>query len=225
MRKFALFFGLLLGLSSWAAVALPVPYEAGQQYLRVPMPVPPGNPKKIRVQEFFWYGCPHCYHADPMIEAWSKKLPKDVVFERVPDTLGSEIGKRDQRAFYVAKTLGIVNKIHVPLFEAIHKYDEHIATMDDLRDFFVRHAGITPQQFDQTAASFTVASDMRRADQLASDYQVMGVPTFVVGGKYLTNGRFASTGRSDLTEDQSFKAMLDVVDYLINKVRLQREAK
>ena len=39
---------------------------------------------KIEVVELFWYGCIHCYTMDPYLDKWADKLPKDVVFKRIP---------------------------------------------------------------------------------------------------------------------------------------------
>ena len=51
--------------------------------LNPPQPVDTDG-KKIEVVEFFWYGCPHCYNLEPLIETWSKKLPPDVQFRPIP---------------------------------------------------------------------------------------------------------------------------------------------
>jgi len=29
---------------------------------------PTQNPEKIEIIEFFWYGCPHCYAFEPLLE-------------------------------------------------------------------------------------------------------------------------------------------------------------
>lgn len=197
-------------------------FRQGVQYTLVPQKVAPNDPKKIRVQEFFWYGCPHCYRLDPLITAWAAKLPKDVVFERVPNTLGRAIGQVHERAFYIAKVLGILAKTHKPLFDAIHRDGLPMGNLSDIRELYVRVAGITPPQFDDASSSFIVDTDIRRADQLAQDFGVVSVPTVVVGGQYLTNGEIAGTGIKDITEHQGFEKMLKVASFLIDKVRAQR---
>ena len=71
---------------------------AGSAYAQMPFkvisPAQPTDPDKIEVLEFFWYGCPHCFHLEPVINAWEKGLPKDVVFKRVPASLLSKIEQR-----------------------------------------------------------------------------------------------------------------------------------
>ena len=41
---------------------------------------------KIEVIEFFSYGCPHCRDLEEYLGPWTKKVPADVSFKRVPVT-------------------------------------------------------------------------------------------------------------------------------------------
>ncbi|MGV2480890.1 UNVERIFIED_CONTAM: thiol:disulfide interchange protein DsbA/DsbL, partial [Salmonella enterica subsp. enterica serovar Weltevreden] len=50
-------------------------YEEGKQYRKVRAAIAPADAKRISVEEFFWYGCPHCYALDPVIGAWAKAKP------------------------------------------------------------------------------------------------------------------------------------------------------
>ena len=63
---------------------------------------------KIEVVEFFWYSCPHCNAFEPTLEAWSKKLPADVVLRRVPVAFRDEPFVAHQKIFYALETLGKV---------------------------------------------------------------------------------------------------------------------
>ena len=99
----------------------PANYTEGTQYAKVRDPQTPSDPKVIEVDEFFWYGCPHCFHLDPTVEAWRKIKPGDVDFERIPNSLGRDEGIVHSKTFYTAEVLGLSDKIHVPLFNAIHE--------------------------------------------------------------------------------------------------------
>jgi protein dithiol oxidoreductase (disulfide-forming) len=200
--------GLLFCFLSLFAVACSADYTLGKNYREVPDPQQPDNPKRITVEEFFWYGCPHCYALEPTINKWLEHKPADVDFVRVPNTLGRPIGELHERAFYIAKALGIVDKTHEPLFDAIHKQGQPMSTLESIRDFYIQTAGIKQQDFDGIAHSFVVDGDMRRADNLAMSYAVTGTPTVVVGGKYAI----------DAQED-----MFKVVDFVIDKVRKERK--
>ena len=188
------------------------PQEA--EYALVSEPSPPPNPQRIRVQEFFWYGCPHCFAAEPYLNDWLKTKPADVDFERVPDTLGRPVGEVHQRAYYIAQVLGVSALIHEPLFNALHVQHLQILTMNDLRGFFEQAAGVKPQDFDAAAGSATVADDVQRADQLALRYGIDSVPTLVVGGKYET----------DPERSRTLAALPKVLDMLIAKVRDERKS-
>ena len=202
--------GLLAAVLSLFAVACHAAdaYNEGKNFRQVAKVQTPADPKRITVQEFFWYGCPHCYHLEPELEAWAKTRPADVDFERVPNTLGRPIGELHQRAFYIAKALGILDKTHKPLFDAIHAQGFPMNSLESIRDLYVEKAGITPAQFDGIAQSFVINGDMQRADGLAVDYGITGTPTIVVGGKYAIDA-----------QENIFK----VVDFVVAKVRKERK--
>jgi thiol:disulfide interchange protein DsbA len=200
--------GLFAVLSLFAVACHAADPAEGKNYRTVATPPKPDNPKRITVEEFFWYGCPHCFHFEPEVEAWLKTKPADVDFVRVPNTLGRPIGELHERAFYIAEVLGILDKTHRPLFEAIHAQNFPMSSLESIRDLYVEKAGIKPADFDAVAHSFVVDSDMRRADDLAQTYGITGTPTFVVGGKYVVDAQ---------------NDALKVVDFAVAKVRKERK--
>jgi thiol:disulfide interchange protein DsbA len=222
MNRFAALLILSLALPA-ATIAADAPYQQGLHYEKLAQPVAQTgvNAKKIVVQEFFWFGCPHCYKLDPAITRWSQHLAPDVQFERIPNSLGRPEGELDQRAFYVASHLNIEDTIHRPLFDALVRDRETLNTPELMRDFFVKTAGIKPEAFDGLYSSFIIDGDLRRADDLAASYGIDSVPTLVVGGEYLTEP--AEKGfQTNLGEDALFQKMLDTVDFLVSKVREER---
>lgn len=192
-----------------AATESSADYQLGTQYKQVREVQKPTDPKRITVEEFFWYGCPHCFHLDPEIAAWLPKKGGDVDFTRIPNTLGRPEGEVHARAFYVAQTLGIGEKIHKPLFDAIHIQHYPMNTLDSIRALFVEVAGIKPADFDGVATSFVVDSGLRRAELAARAYGITAVPAIVVGGKYLVNAQPQDT--------------MKVVDFVIEKIRKERK--
>lgn len=182
-------------------------FQAGRDYTEVPSPPKPADPKRITVEEFFWYGCPHCFSLDPAVEQWRASKPADVDFTRVPNTLGRPEGEVHSRAFYIAQTLGILDKTHKPLFEAIHVQHQPMNSLEAIRELYVAVAGIKPVDFDGIAGSFVVDSGMRRAESLARTYVIRSVPNVVVGGRYVV-----------ASQPNTFK----IVDFLIDKVRKER---
>ena len=190
-------------------------YQEGTQYKPVLNPQDPVDPKKVEVTEIFWYGCPHCYAFDPIIEGWRAKAPGDVLFDRMPATLGRAEGEIHARAFYIAEALGVGEKIHKPLFDAIHAEHKPMNTLDQVRELFASAAGVKPADFDGVSSSFMVDARMRRADSLVRAYGISSVPTVVIDGRYQTSAAMA--GGHD--------KVLDVMNFLVDKVRKERKLK
>ena len=203
-----------LGLVGFAASAAdPASFNEGDQYKQVREVQKPPDARRILVEEAFWYGCQHCFHFDPVIEAWKKTKPGDVDFVRLPNSLGHAQGVVHQKAFYTAEVLGVGDKIHKPLFDAIHVDHKPLFSQDALRVFFNQQTGIMPDVFDATFTGFAVDGRVRRADGLMKSYGIASVPSVVVGGKYLTNASMNAN---------SFDNMIQCIDFLIDKVRRER---
>ncbi|MFI3184413.1 MAG: thiol:disulfide interchange protein DsbA/DsbL [Methylococcaceae bacterium] len=166
---------------------------------------PTHNPDKIEIIEFFWYGCPHCYSFEPLLENWVKTLPKNVEFIRQPAVFSDLWGKH-AKAYFTAEALGVVDKVHTDLFDAIQNKKQSLETEDQLAKFFVAH-GVKESEFHDTFNSFLVDAKVRQAATTAGRYGISGVPALVINGKYKTNGPLAG----------SHEKMLDVVNQLIQQ--------
>jgi thiol:disulfide interchange protein DsbA len=211
-RRFVRLFMILLLAGCAPRTGAGDVFKEGSDYVRVPNATAPADAHKVLVQEFFWYGCPHCFAFDPDLQEWLSHAPRDIAFERVPDTLGRPAGVLHARAFYIAQKLGVSEAIHAPLFSALHDGDRALDTLADVRDFFGEKASVAPSAFDSAADDPLVESQLRRAEELARNYGVTKVPTMVVDGRYRTDGEMAGgLGR-----------VLDVVGFLIEKSRKER---
>src|SRR5215468_10201279 len=87
-----------------------------QAPFRVISPPQPTESDKVEVIEFFWYGCPHCYHLEPVLNAWIKGIPKDVVFKRVPATSGGWVNLA--QVYYTVEAMGLLDQLHGKIFDA-----------------------------------------------------------------------------------------------------------
>ena len=211
MRAIGIAVAIVLALGGQAAFA--DQYEVGVHYERLPIAVDTADPSKIEVVEVFSYGCPHCFAFEPAIEAWRAKQPSDVYLRRVPAVFRSE-WKILARAYYAAEVLGVVDKVHEPIFEAIHVQGLNGEDPAVLAKIFQDSAGIDSEQFLKVLNSFGVTSKVQQADALARMYRIPGVPTLIVNGKYRVNaGQVVGTNAE----------MLDVVDYLVAKERAARK--
>jgi len=204
VKKWMLAATMLLGASLTQAAA----YEAGKQYTVLDEPVPVLADGKVHVEEAFWYGCPHCFHLESVLEPWKKQLPDDVQFTGVPAMFGRAWVVHAQ-LYHVADVLGILPQVHEPIFRAINVERKRLLDKDDQRDFLIEKAGISAEDFDKAYQSFTVKSRMKQGDQRIRAFKINGVPALIVQGKYVVS---ASTAGGQ-------EAMLDVVDYLIEKER------
>ena len=111
-----------------AAIALAPLASLGQprfNYSELKPPQPVESQGKIEVLEFFWYGCIHCYNLEPYIESWLKKLPPDVQFRRIP-AIFNQRWALDAAIFYTFEAMGVLDKVHRPFFDAIHR--DHLRT-------------------------------------------------------------------------------------------------
>ena len=72
--------GFLLLVATLPTYAQP----AGRDYVTIDPPLNSDSPGKIEVIEFFSFACPHCNDLQPLLNTWETKLPRDVVFKRVP---------------------------------------------------------------------------------------------------------------------------------------------
>ena len=200
----ALVFGMLAVLISAPGYA---GIDEGIEYKLINPPVPTSSSDKVEVVEMFWYGCPHCYHFEPSFEKWKKSVPGNVEVIRVPAIFPNRPAwEASARAFYTAELLGVLDKIHKPLFDAIHKNHQKLFTKESLADFFEKH-GVKKEDFNQTYDSFGVQMKVNRARDLTQRYGIDGVPTLVINGRYQTHG--------SLTDGTP--GMLKVVNFLIEK--------
>lgn len=180
-----------------------VQYQEGVNYQRLPTPVPTPNDGKIEVVEVFWYGCGHCYNLEPVVEEWLAHKPQNVQFVLIPAVFGRN-WEPHARAFFVAQALGVLEKIHKPLFEAIHAEKRTLSNEQQLAEFFAEQ-GVDKDAFLKTYKSFDVETRLRRSEQLVQRYGIDGVPAVIVNGKYVTNGSMAGATAK----------IFDVVDYLV----------
>ena len=215
MRNFIRGVCAALAFVAFAASAADPAFENGKQYKPVREAVKPDDVKRILVQEFFWYGCPHCYHLEPALEAWAAHKPADVDFVRVPNSLGRPQGMVHSKTFYTIDALNLQDKMHRAVFDGIHRDHLPLDTQDAMRDFFVKTAGIKPDVFDATFSGFAVDSQVRRAENLTQQFAISAVPTVVVGGEYYTN--------AGMTGD--FDKLIQCISFLVDKVRNERAGK
>jgi protein dithiol oxidoreductase (disulfide-forming) len=182
---FGLIFSLLATAACAADAASPAAarqWVAGSDYLLLDPPQPTSTGDKIEVVEVFSYACPHCAHFQPYIDELRSKLPANAQFVLLPAVFNAA-WEPFARAFYTAQTLGLVDKTHQALFDALHRDHLPIGSIDALAKFYAGY-GADAATFLSTANSFVIEAKMAHGNELVRGYHVEGTPTLIVNGKY-----------------------------------------
>ncbi len=196
----------LLALSA-AASAQAQDWVAGKHYSVIPTQrtnVPAG---KVEVMEVFSYGCPACNSFRPIMKRIKAGLPANAQLTYLPASWNTvEAWPLFQRSFITAQQLGIADKGHEAMYDAIWTTGElgvadpvtrrpksKLPTIDDVARFYARVAGVKAADFVNASKSFSVDLKMRQADSQIIAMQVSGTPTLVVNGKYRLNNEHLQT--------------------------------
>jgi thiol:disulfide interchange protein DsbA len=194
-----------------AAIAQSRAPEDGREYRTLARPVPVETPlPKVEVVDFFWYSCPHCNAFEPLLQAWGRKLPEDVVLRRVPAAFRDDMVPQ-QRLFYALEAMGKVGDLHVKIFDAIHKERVDLTRLAPMADWVAKQ-GLDAAKFTELYNSFAISAKARRATDLQNGYEVEGVPAMGVVGRWYTDSTLAS----------NHPRMLQVVEYLVGEARKPR---
>ena len=182
----------------------------GQHYVRLSTPAPvslPSPDKKVDVVEFFWYGCPHCFALEPLLESWVRRLPADVAFRQVPVGFSMQ-HQTHQKIYYALEELGQLPALHRRVFNAIHQQNLRLNSEADIVAFVAAN-GVDGEKFKAAFKSFSVATKCNRAKLLSDAYKIDGVPALGINGRFYTSGALAGS------HERSFA----VADFLIQRAR------
>ena len=170
-------------------------------------------PGQVEVVEFFWYGCPHCYRLEPSLERLLKEKPDWMVFRRIPAPIASN-WQAHARAYHVAELLGVEERIHRPLFRAIHQDKRSLSDFMSLRTFF-EEQGVSKEDFTIQFYSEQVENKVRKNRILMQRYGIGSVPALIVNGRFLVTPSLV--GR--LYREDTYPHMMEVVMELALKER------
>ena len=202
MRRVLMLIGLLasaLAGASATAATVDSPWVEGQHYFVVEPAQPTRAPKgKVEVVEVFSYACPACFQFYPTIDKLKAALPAAAQLRYVAASWHPEEDwKNFQRGFFTAESMGLVERTHDAVFDAIWKSGT-LAIMDpverrpkaqmptivDIAAFYAQATGTSQADFLATAHSFAVDAAMRGADEQIKAYQADQTPTLIINGKY-----------------------------------------
>ena len=201
---------LVAALGGAAQAQMPVP---DKEFKLISPPQKPANPKKIEVIEFFSYACPHCADFDAPLQDWLKRKPKDVDYKAVP-VVFRDTWKPLAKLYYTLETMGLLDKYHDKVFDAIHKGGQQL--FDDQAIIkWAGQQGIDADKFAQIYNSFGVDAKVQRAMATGRAYGVQFTPSLAVNGKYYTGPSMVTAAGGGVDMLRFF----GVVDQLIGMER------
>lgn len=222
---------LLWALTGWMIVALLPTTGAAQQQQQwtegkhyfpirpaVRTAVPAG---KIEVAEAFSYGCPACNAFQPLVKQLKGALPSNAELVYMHASFNSaESWPLFQRAFLTAQALGIAEKTHDAMYDAIWKSGELAVvdsqtrrlknpqpTLEQVAKFYARTGGVKADQFLAAAKSFGVETAINRTETWLRGARIDSTPTIVINGKY----------RLTVSSAGGVNEMFALIDYLVKK--------
>lgn len=198
-------------VSAHLAASAQEAFVEGRHYTRLANVQPTRDPKRVEVLEFFAYGCSHCNAFEPVLDAWQKKLPPDVLFRRIPVAFREGPMVLHQKLYFALEALSLMDRVHHKVFEAIHAQKQRLDTEDEIGAFAAKN-GLDRSRLLETMNSFAVAGRAKQASQLANGYDIEGTPSMGVNGRWLTSGSHAGSNAKSLV----------VVEYLIGMAKKAR---
>jgi len=161
-------------------------YNEGLQYDVLDPAYDTENKEQVVVYEFFGYKCPHCAYFQPFMKPWHEKLPKYVKLVRVPVVFqpGWDILAK---AYHTAETMGIAEKTHQAMFDAIHKKHIRFRSIEQIATWYNENFGVDKEAFLSTANSFMIDSKMRQVNNMMRTMKITSTPTLIINGKYKPN--------------------------------------
>jgi protein dithiol oxidoreductase (disulfide-forming) len=200
MKKIGL---ALLAMSLYASVtparAAAAHWVEGTHYVVLDQTQPTTVPQgKVEVMEVFSYACPFCNKFQPTIHELEHRLPRNARMVFLPAAFNpSEDWPMFQRAYFAAQSLGIADRTHQAIYDAVWKTGQlatvepgtdrlkhPLPSIEDAARYYAKLTGVSERKFLAAARSFGVATQMQEADAQITAMQVPGTPCIIVDGKY-----------------------------------------
>jgi protein dithiol oxidoreductase (disulfide-forming) len=210
----------LIGFCGIAGAADSAKWVEGTHYFRLQPAQSTSTPGKIEVLDVFSYACPACNQFQPTLDKLKAALPAKAQVAYLPAAFNpAEDWPVFQRAFLAAQVLGVAEKSHDAVYDAVWSAGslaivdkatrrllprEKQPTIEDVAKFYAPY-GVKADAFLAVANSFTIDSQMKHCDTLIQNYQIDGTPTLIVNGKY----------RLTPTSAGGYPQTVDLVLYLV----------
>ncbi len=190
--------------AAWAQIS------SSSEFIELKPAIPVSTGSRIEVIEFFYYGCPICYELQPQMSRWLVVAPNYVALRRVP-ALSSENWEPFAKLYYSLEILGQMERLHWPVYDNFH-FDGVLLNDEKVMVDWVTRNGVDPKKFTETYHSAEVQGRLAKVREIMNTYNLRGVPTIVVDGKYVSSARLAG----------GTKQLMQVVDQLVRRARQER---
>ena len=185
------------------------PFQLNDHYFKVFRERPPADPERVQVESFFWYACPHCYQLEPYLHGWQRRMPDFVDYRQVPAMFERPNVIMHAKTFYALQMMGVDEAIHAAIFDAMHKQNLRLNTQPEMEEVLQRE-GVDLEAYRNAMRSFAINVQANQARELANDYEISGVPTLVIGGKYRAR-------------NLEGPRMMELLNYLVDKVKREQK--
>jgi thiol:disulfide interchange protein DsbA len=176
---------------------------------------------RVEVMEVFSYACPFCNRFQPVVRSLQRNLPANAQMVFLPAAFSpQEDWPMFQRAYFTAQALGIAERAHQQIFDAVWetgelglsdpdtgRFKSPLPSIEDAAKTYERLTGVKAAVFLATAKSAGIEQKMQAADAQIVAMKVPGTPCLVINGKY----RIIMDAMRD--DDD----IIDVVHYLVDK--------
>lgn len=176
---------VFLLLSPWAHAQN---FEEGVHYREIMEEQATQTGDKVEVRELFWYHCPHCYALHGPMDAWKTSMPENAEYVGMPAVLGDS-WEFHARVYYTLDALGVREQFHGAFFDAIHKAPRPLNRVfepESVATWLEQAGGPSSDKFMDAYNSFAVDSQTRNAVLMTRRYDISGVPSVVVDGRFVT---------------------------------------
>src|SRR3954466_6227721 len=147
------------------------------QVLDPPRRVSTGD--RVEVLEFFYYGCPVCYEAQPHIARWLMKVGPGIVLQRVPAPF-TESSESFARTFYTLGAMQQIARLHWPLYDNHHFDGKQLNEEKNIVEW-VAGNGVDRQRFTELWHSAEITERVATAKKTLETYGVRRDPPVGVG--------------------------------------------
>ena len=181
--------------------------QEGKHYQKLASPCKLECEGKVDIQEYFTFVCPSCYKLEQSMKDWLSKKPKNVIFNKIPLTLGAKALKMQAKGYYVAKIYDKEQQYIDMMFKKIHQDNKSMGSQGAILGA-LESIGIAKEDALQTLNSFSLEMKIEENEAKMIKSKIFAMPTIVIGGKYKTDPSIAG----------GFDNFWNVVDYIVVQV-------